>query len=218
MYEYGMWVMAGVNIFVFLVFAFSFTRPRKGRDWHSFGAFSAFIVALFTEMYGFPLTVYLLSGWIGSRFPELSFSHDGGHLWYSLLGLQGDPHQYPIHIMSEWMILGGMIFLAVTWKYLHRAQQKGEVASQGPYARMRHPQYAAFILILTGFLIQWPTLLTAVMYPVLLFMYIHLAGLEEKESLRYFGRDYEVYMESVPKWGVPFRRHNGENGLSSAKK
>ena len=75
-----------------------------------------------------------------------------------------------------------------------------------PYA---HPQYAAFILILTGFLIQWPTLLTVVMYPVLLFMYIHLAGLEEKESLRYFGRDYKVYMESVPKWGVPFRRHNG---------
>lgn len=218
MYGYGMWVIAAVNTFVFLIFAFSFTRPRKGRDWRSFGAFSAFIVALFTEMYGFPLTIYLLSGWLGSRFPALSFSHDGGHLWYSLMGLHGDPHQYPIHMLSEWMILAGMIFLAVTWKYLHRAQQNGQVAAKGPYAWMRHPQYAAFILILTGFLVQWPTILTVVMYPVLLFMYVHLAGLEEKESLEYFGEAYQKYMESVPKWGFSFKKQPGKREISHMEK
>ena len=199
MWGYGLWPVVVINSLVFIIFAFSFTRPRSWSDWRMFGSFSAFIVALFTEMYGFPLTIYLLSGWFGNYYPDSAlFGHDAGHIWYTLLGMSGDPHQNLIHELSNWMTLGGLVFLAFTWRYLHRAQCKKQLATTGPYAVVRHPQYVAFIVIMTGFLLQWPTILTVLMYPVLVMMYVRLARLEERESREYFGEAYERYAEETP--------------------
>ncbi|MGA9189552.1 MAG: hypothetical protein WB014_13580, partial [Methanosarcina sp.] len=98
---YGLWPLVIINSLIIIVFAFSFTHPKTSRDWRSFGGFAAFIVALFTEMYGFPLTIYLLSGWLASRYPGLDiYSHNSGHLWSDLLGTTGDPHLSLIHIIS----------------------------------------------------------------------------------------------------------------------
>src|SRR3990172_6096069 len=114
---YGLWPLVIINAAVFIIFAFSFARPRTQRDWRSFGAFAAFLVALFTEMYGFPLTIYLLSGWLGSRFPGTDLlSHDAGHLWNTLLGWKGDPHFNPLHLLSNVFIFGGFILLYSAWK------------------------------------------------------------------------------------------------------
>jgi protein-S-isoprenylcysteine O-methyltransferase Ste14 len=205
---YGLWPVVAVNSLVFIIFAFSFSRPRSCRDWRTFGTFSAFMVALFTEMYGFPLTIYLASGWLGSRYPEIDlFSHDVGHLWYTLLGLTGDPHLNPVHELSSWLIMGGLIFLAITWSYLYKAQHRGTIATSGPYAYVRHPQYAAFITILFGFLLQWPTILTIVMFPVLVYMYVSLARREEQEALAQFGQAYADYA-AVTSGFFPFRRRS----------
>jgi protein-S-isoprenylcysteine O-methyltransferase Ste14 len=198
---YGLWGLAIINAAVFIMFAFSFTHPRTDRDWRSLGAFSAFVVALFVEMYGFPLTIYLLSGWLGSRFPALDpFGHDAGHLWSTLLGLQGNPHFSILHILSSVLIFGGFVLIAAAWDRLHRAQRKGTLATTGPYAVIRHPQYLGFIGILIGFLLQWPTLLTLLMFPVLAVMYVRLARQEEREALVAFGEAYRRYMSTTPGW------------------
>lgn len=196
---YGLWSLVVINTAVFLIFAFSFTRPRTARDWRSFGAFSGFMLALFTEMYGFPLTVYLLSGWLGSRYPGFNFfSHDAGHLWHTLLGWHGDPHSDPLHILSNVFIAGGFVLLGSAWRVLYEAQRRHTLATTGLYAYMRHPQYVGFVLIMLGFLLQWPTLPTLVMFPILITMYVRLARQEEREALAEFGEAYARYAATTP--------------------
>ena len=197
--SYGLWFLVAVNSLVFIIFAFSFATPRTKRDWRAFGAFSAFLVALFTEMYGFPLTIYLLSGWLGSRYPEIDFLvHDGGHLLEMLFGWQANPHFGPFHIASYVLIAGGFILLARSWGILYEAQRRRELATSGPYARVRHPQYLGFVLIMTGFLLQWPTLVTLVMFPILAWMYVRLARREERDALAKFGDEYFQYSRRTP--------------------
>jgi methanethiol S-methyltransferase len=201
MSAYGLWSLVIINSLVFIIFAFSFAKPQSKRDWRSFGAFSAFIVALFTEMYGFPLTIYLLSGWLGQRFPSIDFmSHDAGHLLEVLFGWRSNPHFGPFHIVSNVLIFAGFVLLAKAWKVLYAAQKTHRLATEGPYARIRHPQYVGFVAILLGFLFQWPTLLTLLMFPILLFMYARLAVVEEREMLRQFGDEYARYAGRTPRF------------------
>ena len=196
---YGLWWLVALNAAVFIIFAFSFSHPRTARDWRSFGAFSAFLVALFTEMYGFPLTIYLLSGWLASRFPGLDLlSHDAGHLWGTLLGWHGDPHFSPFHLLSYGLIGGGFFLLSAAWNVLYKAQRSSQLATTGPYSYIRHPQYVGFVLILLGFLVQWPTILTLIMFPILVTMYVRLARREEREALAEFGPTYAQYAAVVP--------------------
>ena len=198
-YAYGLWSLVIINSLIFIIFAFSFTKPRTKRDWRSFGAFSAFIVALFTEMYGFPLTIYLLSSWLSKRYPKIDlFSHENGHLWNRLIGWNINPHFDPLHILSNILIFAGFIVLAAAWKVLYDAQKTHTLATTGPYARVRHPQYGGFVLIMLGFLLQWPTIPTLVMFPILIYMYVRLARREEQEVLAEFGEEYRRYMNSTP--------------------
>ncbi|MBI4754317.1 MAG: isoprenylcysteine carboxylmethyltransferase family protein [Betaproteobacteria bacterium] len=196
---YGLWSLVVLNSAIFIIFAFSFAKPTTTRDWRSFGAFSAFIVALFVEMYGFPLTIYLLSGWLASRFPGVDWlAHDSGHLLEMIFGWKSNPHFGPFHILSSVFIFGGFWLLSAAWKVLYDAQRAHRLALSGAYARVRHPQYAGFVLIMFGFLLQWPTLVTLIMFPVLVFMYARLAGREEREVAAEFGEAYERYRAATP--------------------
>ncbi|MFZ5594001.1 MAG: methyltransferase family protein [Pseudomonadota bacterium] len=196
---YGLWSLVIINSVVFIVFAFSFFKPQTKRDWRSFGAFSAFLVALFTEMYGFPLTLYFLSGWLQSNYPEVNWlSHDAGHLLEMIFGWRANPHFGPFHVLSMVFIGGGFWLLAAAWKVLYAAQQHHTLAMSGPYARLRHPQYVAFIMIMFGFLLQWPTILTVLMFPVLVYMYVRLARREEQEAAKEFGEAYARYAAQTP--------------------
>jgi len=210
---YGLWTLVLINSAVFIAFAFSFFKPSTRRDWRTFGTFSAFIVALFVEMYGFPLTIYLLAGWLGRRFPGTNFlSHDAGHLWYDLLGFKGNPHLNPIHLASNFFILGGFILLASSWRVLFAAQQAKKLATTGPYGRIRHPQYVGFIVIMIGFLLQWPTLVTLAMFPILAVSYVRLAHREEREVEAEFGDQWRAYAAVTPPWIPDLAHRHGPAG------
>ncbi len=203
--QYGLWSLVVVNSAIFIIFAFSFFKPKTARDWRSFGAFSAFLVALFTEMYGFPLTIYFLSGWLQSQFPNIDwFAHDSGHLLEMMFGWQANPHFGPFHLLSFAFIGSGFILISAAWRVLYEAQRNGILATTGPYALIRHPQYVGFVLVMTGFLFQWPTLLTIIMFPVLIWMYTKLARSEEAEVHQVYGDTYNTYAKTVPAFWPQF--------------
>jgi protein-S-isoprenylcysteine O-methyltransferase Ste14 len=213
---YGLWTLVIINSAVFIIFAYSFSKPASARDWRSFSAFGAFIVALFTEMYGLPLTMYLLAGWLQRRYPGIDpLSHNAGHLWWTLTGQHGNPHFGPLHILSNLLIAAGFILLSAAWNVLYKAQRRHQLASTGVYAYVRHPQYLGFIAIMVGFLLQWPTVLTLAMFPLLLWMYVHLAHAEEREALREFGSQYEQWAAMTPRWIPHWNYHRQPSGHSA---
>ena len=206
---YGLWGLVIINSVIFIGFAFSFFKPQTTTDWRSFGAFSAFIIALFVEMYGFPLTIYLFSGWLANKYPGVDLlSHDNGHLIHTLLGLRGNPHFDIFHILSNVFIFSGFIALSNAWHVLWKAQRDHKLASTGIYSYMRHPQYVAFIAIMLGFLLQWPTLPTLIMFPILTYMYIRLSLKEEEDSEKEFGKDWQKYASITPRFIPSFSKPN----------
>lgn len=196
---YGLWGLVILNSLIFIAFAFSFFKPHTSRDWRVFGTYSAFIVALFVEMYGVPLTIYFLSGWLHIRYPSMNLlTHDAGHLWWTLTGQHGNPHFGFLHILSFFLIGAGFLLLSKAWHVLYEAQCQHRLAVSGPYAVIRHPQYAGFVMIMLGFLLQWPTLLTLAMFPVLIAMYARLARAEENDSEQSFGQAWRDYAAHTP--------------------
>lgn len=196
---YGLWSLVLINSVIFIMFAYTFFKPQTARDWRSFSAFSAFLVALFTEMYGFPLTIYFMSGWLQSRYPNVDwFSHDAGHVLEMIFGWKTNPHFGPFHILSFAFIAGGFMLISNAWYILYQAQRNKALATTGPYSYVRHPQYVGFIMVMFGFLLQWPTILTLLMFPVLVWMYVRLAHQEERESIAEFGDAYRQYAARVP--------------------
>ena len=131
---YGLWGLVALNSIVFILFALTFFKPQTKRDWRSFGAFSAFLVALFAEMYGFPLSIYVLSGWLQSRYPGVDWlSHDAGHLLEMMFGWRANPHFGPFHVLSFVLIGAGFILISAAWHVLYAAQRRGSLAASGPY-------------------------------------------------------------------------------------
>jgi protein-S-isoprenylcysteine O-methyltransferase Ste14 len=215
---YGLWFLVVFNSLLFIIFAASFFHPHSKRDWRALGGFSAFVVALFTEMYGYPLTVYLLSGPFAGFVPGVNLSHNSGHLWNDLIGWKGDAHFSPFHLASYAFIGGGFWLIASGWKQLYAAQKAKRLATLGPYELIRHPQYTGFILIMVGFLLQWPTFITLLMFPVLLIVYRRLAIREEREVAAEFAADWAAYAKDRPRFLPHWRQLRRSIASAQARK
>ncbi|MBI5345350.1 MAG: isoprenylcysteine carboxylmethyltransferase family protein [Deltaproteobacteria bacterium] len=195
-YAYGFWTLVIANIILFLFFILSFLTPLKKREWRPMGVVVAFFIALFTEMYGFPLTIYILTAMLGSRYPALNpFAHESGHLWVTFFG-GGSATLVIIHIISNGLMLAGFLIMGSGWGKIHG--KKGGLVTDGVYSYVRHPQYAGLFIVTIGLLIQWPTIITALMWPVLIAAYYKLSKREEEDMEREFGDAYKRYKEKVP--------------------
>ncbi len=195
---YGNWIAVITVTLIFLFFLFFLTRPRSPKEWQGAGITTAFLISLFTEMFGVPLTIYLLAPLLGVE-PKTFGMHES-HLWAYLLSRAGvmkvETGVYLVMIASGLLLVLGFTLLALGWKDVYHG--KGELVTSGLYAAMRHPQYLGLIMIVVAFLVQWPTLLTVLLAPFLIGRYIILAREEDRELEERFGEDYRHYRKNVP--------------------
>jgi len=179
------------NAGVFILFL-AFLPYRTRVEWRSKSAFAAFILALFAEMFGIPLLLFILSPLMPINY---FWKHPGG--WLNNPMIFG----WPGAVIGAWLTLIGMVIVFIGWHQIHRADG---LVTRGIYRFIRHPQYTGFFLIMTGWLLHWETTLTLVMYPILAIMYYFLARREDTELRRQFGDAFETYRRKTPMF-LPIR-------------
>ena len=190
----GHWVLAAIMIVIGVWVVWKFLAPKGWKEWRNAGILQAFIIALYAEMYGFPLTIYLLTNFLGLNIPWIHFK---GHLWATLLGL-GETGAMVEMFIGLSIVIIGLSLIASGWFLIYRAQHEERLVTEGLYSYMRHPQYTGIYLALFGQLVHWPTLPTLILLPFIVRLYYRLARKEEQNMLRKFGREYEIYMQQVP--------------------
>jgi methanethiol S-methyltransferase len=206
----GVWGFAAVMIVIASWVLYKYLAPKTWREWASAGLVQAFIIALYAEMYGFPLTIYLMV-----RFFGLDRAHLDANLWSTVLGV-GELGMMISMVLGYVLLFVGIGLFAQGWRELYRAQKEKRLATGGLYAFVRHPQYTGLFVGLFGEgVVHWPTIFSVALFPLIVLVYWLLARREERRVLQEFGDEYRAYMRRVPmflprigQWGQFVERSN----------
>ena len=195
------WPLALIMIVIASWLLYRYVAPKSWREWTGAGLVQAFIIALYAEMYGFPLTIYVLTSFLGVEIPGIHYS---GHLWATLLGY-GYIGAVVEMLLGYAFVIPGILMLIEGWRELYHARCEGRLATDRLYGLVRHPQYTGIFIALFGQLIHWPTIPTLVLFPVIVGVYVRLARKEEAQVIEDFGEAYLDYRRRVPmffpRWG-----------------
>ncbi len=188
------WGGAAISIVLVSWGFYRLVMPKGWREWTRAGIVQAFVIAFYAEMYGFPVTIYLLA-----RIFNLDVAGDvwDGNLWVYLTGSRwAMPASM---IVGYTIVVFGAMLLIAGWRQVYRANTKGRIATGGPYALMRHPQYTGIFLALFGEgVVHWPTLFSLTAFPTIVVAYSFLARKEEQQMIKKFGDKYRSYQHRVP--------------------
>jgi len=196
----GAWGLALIAIVAVSWALYRWLAPKSWREWASAGIVQAFVIPLYAEMYGFPLTIYLLTRFFGLDRPDVS-----ANLWSTLFGL-GPGAMLIAMLLGYALVVTGIAIIVQGWRELYRARKENRLASDGLYAVVRHPQYTGLFIALFGEgIVHWPTVFSVLLFPLIVLAFAALARREERQVLEQFGDEFRAYQRRVlmfiPRWG-----------------
>lgn len=168
-----------VHLFVLAIFIGStFISPKKS-ILSSNSVLISFIIALYFEMYGIPLTIYLLQPVLTKSFIYIIY-----------------PIPLPIRILGSLLILAGFVLIYLGWRKIFAKQDR--LVTTGIYSHIRNPQYLGLMLLTFGQLVQWPTLLGTILWPLVVLIYLRLSHREEQYLKKSYGEEFVNYKKETP--------------------